>query len=117
MFTILLVTTKCSAEKGGHKAWLPSLGVHQLDPTMSREQLTAPHVHPNFTQVNEMEITSFVVSGRVKAKDFGDYGTYRTQLSNRIHNLRTKLGIATKVRAKYSSKAPITAEDIAGNHE
>jgi hypothetical protein len=64
-----------------------------------------------------MEVTKFVVSGRDKAKLYGDYATYRTQLSNRIHNLRTKLGIATKPRAKYSSKGPVTAEDIASNHE
>ena len=64
-----------------------------------------------------MEITSFVVSGRDKAKLYGDYGTYRTQLSNRIHNLRRKLGVATKPRAKYTTKAPITAEDVARNNE
>jgi signal recognition particle subunit SRP68 len=64
-----------------------------------------------------MEVTKFVVSGRDKAKLYGDYATYRTQLSNRIHNLRKKLGIATKPRAKYSIKGPVTAEDIASNHE
>jgi signal recognition particle subunit SRP68 len=64
-----------------------------------------------------MEITSFVVSGRDKAKLYGDYGTYRTQLANRIHNLRKKLGIAAKPRAKYTPKSPITAEDIARSHE
>jgi signal recognition particle subunit SRP68 len=64
-----------------------------------------------------MEVTKFVVSGRDKAKLYGDYATYRTQLSNRIHNLRKKLGIATKPRAKYTNKGPVTAEDIASNHE
>jgi signal recognition particle subunit SRP68 len=64
-----------------------------------------------------MEITNFVVSGREKAKLEGDYSTYRTQLSNRIHNLRRKLGIATKPRAKYATKAPLTAKDISSNHE
>ncbi|KAH6673765.1 signal recognition particle 68 kda protein-like protein [Halenospora varia] len=64
-----------------------------------------------------MEITSFVVSGRDRAKLYGDYATYRTQLSNRIHNLRQKLGIATKPRAKYTSKPPITSENIKSNHE
>ncbi|EKD19793.1 signal recognition particle protein [Drepanopeziza brunnea f. sp. 'multigermtubi' MB_m1] len=64
-----------------------------------------------------MEVTKFVVSGRDNAKLFGDYAKYRTLLSNRIHNLRTKLGIATKPRAKYSSKAPVTAEDIGRNKE
>lgn len=64
-----------------------------------------------------MEVTKFVVTGRDKAKLYGDYSTYRTQLSNRIHNLRKKLGIATKPRAKYTGKAPITAEDVARNQE
>ncbi|PMD47361.1 signal recognition particle protein [Hyaloscypha variabilis F] len=64
-----------------------------------------------------MEVTKFVVSGRDKAKLYGDYAAYRKQLSNRIHNLRRKLGISTKPRAKYSGKGPVTAEDIAGNHE
>jgi signal recognition particle subunit SRP68 len=64
-----------------------------------------------------MEITNFIVSGREKAKVFGNYATYRTQLSNRIHNVRKKLGITTKPRAKYTTKAPVTAEDIGRNHE
>lgn len=64
-----------------------------------------------------MEVTKFVVSGRDHAKLYGDYAKYRTSLSNRIHNLRKKLGIATKPRAKYSSRAPVTAEDIGRNKE
>ncbi|KAL2061774.1 hypothetical protein VTL71DRAFT_7152 [Oculimacula yallundae] len=65
-----------------------------------------------------MEVTKFVASGREKAKLEGDYATYRKGLSNRIHNLRKKLGIATKPRAKYdSSKTQVTAENIAHNHE
>ncbi|KAH9222137.1 signal recognition particle protein [Leptodontidium sp. 2 PMI_412] len=65
-----------------------------------------------------MEVTKFVASGREKAKLEGDYATYRKGLSNRIHNLRKKLGIATKPRAKYDfGKTQVTAEDIARNHE
>ncbi|CZR62419.1 related to signal recognition particle 68 kDa protein [Phialocephala subalpina] len=65
-----------------------------------------------------MEVTKFVVSGRDKAKLYGDYSSYRTQLANRIHNLRRKLGIATKKPpAKYTNKAPVTAEDIGRNNE
>jgi len=64
-----------------------------------------------------MEVTKFVVSGRDKAKLYSDYATYRTQLSNRIHNLRKKLGVTTKTRAKYSPKAPTTAQDIGRNKE
>lgn len=64
-----------------------------------------------------MEVTKYVVSGRDKAKLYGDYARYRTLLSNRLHNLRKKLGVATKPRAKYTAKTPITAEDIGRNHE
>jgi signal recognition particle subunit SRP68 len=64
-----------------------------------------------------MEVTAFVVSGRDKAKFQGDYATYRAQLSNRIANLRKKLGIATKARAKFTPKAPITAGDIGKDKE
>jgi hypothetical protein len=67
--------------------------------------------------MGKMEVTKFVVSGRDKAKLFGDYATYRTQLSNRIHNLRKKLGIATKPRAKFTTNSPVTAEEIGRNHE
>lgn len=63
-----------------------------------------------------MEITKFVVEGRDEAKLYGDSSAYRGRLSNRIHNLRKKLGIATKPRAKYSNR-PVTAEDIGHNHE
>jgi hypothetical protein len=63
-----------------------------------------------------MEITKFVVEGRDKAKLYGDSASYRGQLSNRIHNLRKKLGIATKPRAKYTNR-PVTVEDIAKSHE
>ncbi|KAH8804821.1 signal recognition particle 68 kda protein-like protein [Xylogone sp. PMI_703] len=64
-----------------------------------------------------MEITKFVVSGREKALLYGDYSSYRAQLSNRIHNLRKRLDIATKPRAKYIPKAPITTEDISRSHD
>ena len=64
-----------------------------------------------------MEVTKFIVSGRDKAKLYGDYATYRSQLSNRIHNLRKKLGIATKPGQTYTTKAPVAAEDIGRNHE
>ncbi|RAL66120.1 hypothetical protein DID88_005791 [Monilinia fructigena] len=63
-----------------------------------------------------MEVTKFVVDGRDEAKLYGDSSAYRARLSNRIYNLRKKLGIATKPRAKYCKK-PVTAEDIGQNHE
>lgn len=64
-----------------------------------------------------MEVTKFVLTGRENALLYGDYASYRSQLSNRIHNLRKKLGIATKPRAKYTAKAPVTAEDVGANVE
>ncbi|ESZ98675.1 hypothetical protein SBOR_0913 [Sclerotinia borealis F-4128] len=63
-----------------------------------------------------MEVTKFIIEGRDEAKLYGDSSAYRGRLSNRIHNLRKKLGIATKPRAKYSNR-PVTAEDIGQNHE
>lgn len=63
-----------------------------------------------------MDITKFVVSQRDKALLVGDYGLYRKQLSRRLLVVRKKLNIASKGR-KYTPKAPVTAEDIASNHE
>lgn len=62
-----------------------------------------------------MEITKFVVEGREKALLLGDYSTYRSQLSSRILNIRKRLGRTTRKGAKYSKKAPITAQDIGSN--
>jgi signal recognition particle subunit SRP68 len=64
-----------------------------------------------------MDITKFVVSGRDQALLYGDYSTYRAQLSHRLLSIRKRLGRATKKGAKYSKKAPITAQDIASNVE
>jgi len=64
-----------------------------------------------------MDITNFVVSHRDSALAIGDYGTYRSQLSRRLRTLQKKLGRSTPKNAKYSAKAPVTAEDIGRNHE
>lgn len=63
-----------------------------------------------------MDITKFVVEGRDRAKLYGDFANYRRQLSHKIHNLRKKLGVATKPKGKYTAKPPISAEDIAKTH-
>ncbi len=63
-----------------------------------------------------MDITEFVASSREKALLYGDYNTYRANLSHRLLKCRKKLGIATKHRAKYHAKAPITPENIAEDH-
>jgi hypothetical protein len=86
--------------------------------TPHSSQKKVPEVDSQYIQtLGVMEVTKFVVTGRDKAKLYGDYSTYRTSLSNRVHNLRKKLGVATKPRAKYTKKAPVTAEDIGSNHE
>lgn len=64
-----------------------------------------------------MDITKSVVSLRERALLYGDYSTYWSQLSNKLLNSRKKLNIATKNRGKFNPKAPVTAEQIAENHE
>ncbi|KAI4281474.1 MAG: hypothetical protein L6R35_005644 [Caloplaca aegaea] len=63
-----------------------------------------------------MEITSFIIARRDKALLVGDYSLYRQQLSRRLLVVRKKLNVSSTGR-KYTPKAPITAQDIAGNHE
>lgn len=64
-----------------------------------------------------MDITKFIVNQREKALLVGDYGSYRRQLSRRLHTVRRKLDHTSAKGRKYVAKAPITAEDIANNHE
>jgi len=64
-----------------------------------------------------MDITKYVASSREKALLYGDYGTYRAQLSGRLLKCRKKLNLATKNRAKYHARSAITAQDIAENQE
>ncbi|KAL2158941.1 hypothetical protein VTH06DRAFT_2971 [Thermothelomyces fergusii] len=64
-----------------------------------------------------MDITKTAVSLREKALLYGDYSTYRSQLSGKLLNARKKLSIATKHRGKFSPKAAVTPEQVAENHE
>jgi signal recognition particle subunit SRP68 len=64
-----------------------------------------------------MDITQFVVSARNQALLYGDYGTYHRQLAKKLHNSRKKLQISTKNRSKFTSKGPVTGDNISGNHE
>lgn len=64
-----------------------------------------------------MDITAFIVAQRNKALLVGDYGSYRKQLSRRLLTVRKKLNYVSSKGRKYAPKAPITAEDIANNHE
>lgn len=64
-----------------------------------------------------MDITKFVVGYRESAFLLGSYDTYREQLSRRLQTVRKKLGRATPKNAKYSNKAPVTAEEVGQNIE
>lgn len=66
-----------------------------------------------------MDITAFIVTQREKALLVGDYGSYRKQLSRRLLVVRKKLNYTTSSSKgrKYTSKPPITLEDIKSNHE
>lgn len=64
-----------------------------------------------------MDITSFIASHRNDALLLGDYNAYRAQLSRRLLTLRRKLGRASPKGRKYTPKAPVTAQDVASNHE
>lgn len=64
-----------------------------------------------------MDITKYIVDYREAAFLLGDHGTYRAQLSRRLRIVRKKLGRATPKNAKYSTKAPVTAEQVRGNIE
>jgi signal recognition particle subunit SRP68 len=64
-----------------------------------------------------MDITKTVVSLREAALLYGDYSTYRAQLSHKLLNCRKKLNIATKNRGKFHAKAAATPEQIGENHE
>lgn len=106
------------AGAGPPSANQPQIREHSTPPPTDNVQKAAGSLTIDNTAQPQMEVTKFVASGREKAKLEGDYATYRKGLSNRIHNLRKKLGIATKPRAKYDSgKTQVTAEDIARNHE
>ncbi|OAG37542.1 hypothetical protein AYO21_08274 [Fonsecaea monophora] len=63
-----------------------------------------------------MDITRSIVSERERALLGGDYDAYHAQATRKIHNLRRRLGAATRGR-KYTPKAPVTAENVAKNAE
>ncbi|EXJ69576.1 uncharacterized protein A1O5_07612 [Cladophialophora psammophila CBS 110553] len=63
-----------------------------------------------------MDITGSLVSERERALLGGDYNAYHAQATRKIHNLRKRLGAATRGR-KYTPKAPVTAENVAKNAE
>ena len=64
-----------------------------------------------------MDITAFTIGNRDAALLVGDYGAYRKQLSRQLLAVRKRLGRSTARGAKYSTKNPVTADDIAKNIE
>lgn len=64
-----------------------------------------------------MDITKFIKEQREKALLAGDYGSYRKQLSRRLLVVRKKLKYTSPKGRKYTPKDPVTAEDIASDHE
>jgi len=64
-----------------------------------------------------MDITSYIIDKRHRAFLLGDHAAYKSQLARQIHTLRRKLKVATPKNAKYSAKAPLTAEVVAKNKE
>ena len=64
-----------------------------------------------------MDLTEFIVSQRQKALLVGDYGSYRKQLSRRLLVVRRKLNYTSMKGRKYAAQTPISADDIARNHE
>ena len=64
-----------------------------------------------------MDITDFIVSQRQKALLIGDYGSYRKQLSRRLLVVRRKLNYTSMKGRKFAAQTPVSADDIARNHE
>ncbi len=64
-----------------------------------------------------MDLTDFIVSQRQKALLVGDYGSYRKQLSRRLLVVRRKLNYTSMKGRKYAAQTPVSADDIARNHE
>ncbi|KAI9816223.1 MAG: hypothetical protein M1827_001824 [Pycnora praestabilis] len=64
-----------------------------------------------------MDITTFIASHRDSALAMGDYNSYRIQCSRRLLTIRKRLGLTTPKGRKFTSKTPVSAEDVASNHE
>ena len=63
-----------------------------------------------------MDITRLIASKRDQAFLVGDYTTYRKKLSRRLLVVRRKLGYTSKGK-KYTSRAPISAQNIGESYE
>lgn len=64
-----------------------------------------------------MDITNFILSARNQALLYGDYTTYHRLLAKKLHTSRKKLNIVNKNRSKFTKRGPVTADQLAENHE
>lgn len=64
-----------------------------------------------------MDITQFIASGREQSLLLGDYNSYRSQSSRKLHTLRRRLGQTTPKGRKYIAKPVVTGEDVSKNTE
>lgn len=62
-----------------------------------------------------MDITDFIFSQREDTLVVGDYNAYRAHASRKLLKFRKKLGQTTPKGRKYTSKPPVTAENVASN--
>ena len=90
---------------------------HDHDPFAVLSQLERKIHSPDAEKRLNMDITRYIITHRDSALLVGDYKTYHQQLSRQLASCQKKLGRATPKNAKFSQKAPVTAEDIGGNHE
>lgn len=64
---------------------------------------------------DSMDITDFIFNQREEALVVGDYNAYRAHATRKLHKLRKKLGQTTPKGRKYTTKPPVSAEDIGNN--
>lgn len=65
--------------------------------------------------VSVMDITDFIFSQREDTLVVGDYNAYRAHASRKLLKFRKKLGQTTPKGRKYTSKPPVSAENVASN--
>lgn len=62
-----------------------------------------------------MDITDFLFSQREDVLLVGDYNAYRAYASRKLHKLRKTLGQTTPKGRKYTTKPPVSPENVGSN--
>lgn len=62
-----------------------------------------------------MDITDFIFSQREDVLLVGDYNAYRAHASRKLHKLRKNLGQTTPKGRKYTTKPPVSSENVGSN--